>query len=75
MQPKSYQVNGVLVTEAWLKVITYCQKKVPYGDISLRIQDGKPTELLAAKAAVRFDKPWGSPEYPFPEPMTPDISR
>lgn len=61
-------MNDNKVPEAWGRLIAYCGTRLPYGEITLKIVNGIPTELLFAKAAVRFDKPWASPEYPFPEP-------
>lgn len=47
----------VRVSDAWIRLIMFTQRTVPHGDITVRIVNGEPTLLVAAKRRVRFDKP------------------
>lgn len=58
----SQDVNGTRVTDAWLRLIQFCATRLPYGEVKVKIQDGSPTDLLEAKASIRFDKPYPVPE-------------
>ena len=46
----------VRVHESWINLVRYCQTQIPYGDIKIRIVDGRPTELLEERQKVRFDR-------------------
>lgn len=46
----------IRVSRAWLNFITYCQGSFPHGEISVRIVNGQPTELLDKKERTRFDR-------------------
>ena len=46
----------IRIHESWINLVRYCQDQIPFGDIKIRIVNGQPTELLEAKAKVRFDK-------------------
>lgn len=51
------------VTEAWLRLIQFTRDAVPHGEITVKIVGGEPTELLASKRRIRFDKPELTPVY------------
>lgn len=50
----SYKVS---ISPAWLRVIMFCSKTMPYGQINLRIIAGSPTDILLARRTIRADKP------------------
>ena len=45
------------VHEYWINLIQWTQQCFVSGELMLRLVGGQPTELLAAKQNVRFDKP------------------
>ncbi len=47
---------NIRVSMSWLNLITFCQGSLPYGDISVKIVNGQPTELLDKKEKIRFDR-------------------
>jgi len=47
----------IRISESWINFIAYCQEKFPHGDITIRIVNAQPTDLLDQKPRVRFDKP------------------
>ena len=52
-----YKVEPIVpVSNNWLRLITYCRRVIPHGDISIRIANGEPVDLLSEKRKVRFDK-------------------
>ncbi len=50
------EVVEIRITDAWKRLIYYCQNKIPHGVVEFRIVNGSPTELLKAEPKVRFDK-------------------
>ena len=46
----------IRVTESWIRLIRYCQVQFPFGDLTIRIANSQPTELLDKKPKVRFDR-------------------
>ena len=46
----------VKLTDSWKRLILYCHHVLPHGEITLRIVNGEPTELLGEKKKIRFDK-------------------
>ena len=46
------------VSVAWLRLISWCQRNIPHGQICYKIERGEPTELVSehTKRKVRFDK-------------------
>jgi len=53
--PKTY--TKVSVSESWIRLILFVQRTLPHGELTVRIVNGEPTELVASKRRVRFDKP------------------
>lgn len=47
---------NVRVSKAWINLVHYCQTKFPYGDLTIRLVNAQPTELLDKKPKIRFDK-------------------
>jgi len=47
----------ITVSNSWKRFIFFCQNEIPYGDVSVRIVNGEPTDLLECNPKVRFDKP------------------
>jgi len=46
----------VRVHQSWINLVQYCRDQIPYGDITIRIVNGQPTELISSNPKVRFDK-------------------
>ena len=46
----------IRIHESWINLVRYCQDKFPYGDLTIRIVNAQPTDLLDQKPKVRFDK-------------------
>ena len=46
------------VSVAWLRLISWCQRNVPHGQVCYRMEKGEPTELVPqyTRRKVRFDK-------------------
>lgn len=63
---KSYLIPelDLRVSVAWLRLISWCQRNVPHGQICYKIEKGEPTELVSeyTKRKVRFDKDEVLPE-------------
>ena len=55
----------IRIHESWINLVRYCQDKFPYGDITIRIVDAQPTDLLDQKPKMRFDKPATIPKVVF----------
>lgn len=55
----------IRISESWINLINWCQMQAPFSDVEVRIVNGQPTDLLACKPKVRFDKqptiPQGTP--------------
>ena len=49
--------TGEHIHEYWINLIQWCQNYFVKGVIEFRLIGGQPTELLAAKQDIRFDKP------------------
>jgi len=49
---------NITVSVAWLRLITWCARNVPHGQVCYKIERGEPTELVSehTKRKVRFDK-------------------
>ena len=47
---------SVRVTDAWLRMIYYCQTELPHGELAVKIVGGEPTVVVSAKPLIRFDK-------------------
>ena len=52
----SEDVEQIKISDAWIRFIKYCQQRLPYGDIKVRIVNGEPTDLLEEKEKIRFDR-------------------
>lgn len=59
---KDEKITQAKVTEAWLSLIQYVRDVVPYGQITFKVHQGEPMELIEAKPKVRFDKGWNLPK-------------
>ena len=46
----------VRVHESWINLVVYCRDQMPFGDIKIKIVDGRPTTLLEQRPSIRFDK-------------------
>ncbi len=46
----------IRISQSWINLISYCQEKFPYGDLTVRIVNAQPTDLLESRPRVRFDK-------------------
>ncbi len=46
----------IRVSKAWLNFIVYCQSTFPHGEISIKIVNGQPTEMIDKKEKIRFDR-------------------
>mgnify|MGYP001608878481 CR=1 FL=1 len=44
------------VTPAWKRMILYCQKAIPHGEITITISNGEPREAIHTRRKIRFDK-------------------
>jgi len=55
--PKVEQPIVLVITDPWKRLVMLCQTSIPFGDITVRIVNGSPTDLLAYKRRVRFDRP------------------
>jgi len=47
----------VPITDSWKRFILWANANIPHGDITVRIVNGSPTDLLSFKPRVRFDHP------------------
>ena len=47
---------NIKISLAWVNLVHYCQTRIPFGDIRVRIVNANPTELLEEKPKIRFDK-------------------
>ena len=47
----------IRVNDAWKRLIFFCQRSVPHGDVTIRLVNGSPTDLLSLKRKIRFDRP------------------
>ena len=45
------------VTEAWIRLIRFCQSDLPHGEITIKVVNSEPTTLIGFKRSIRFDKP------------------
>ena len=59
--PESPQVE-VRVSQAWIRMIRWCQVNLPNGELKIRIVNAQPTDLLEHKRRIRFDKEETIPE-------------
>ena len=55
----------IRIPESWINLIVYCQDKFPYGDLTIRIVDAQPADLLDQRPKIRFDKPATIPKVVF----------
>lgn len=46
----------VNVSKSWIRLIRFCQTSFPFGDLTIRIVNAQPTELVEKKPKIRFDK-------------------
>jgi len=56
--------TNIMISQAWLNLITHCQDSFPYGDMTVRIVNAQPTELIDEKPKIRFDKKATIPKLP-----------
>ena len=47
----------VPISTSWLRVIMFCSKVMPHGEISLKVVSGSPTNILNARRDIRVDRP------------------
>ena len=46
----------IRITPAWIRFIRFCQVSFPHGDVTIRVVNAQPTDLLEKKPKIRFDK-------------------
>ena len=48
----------IRVSQAWVRVIRFCQTEIPHGQLCIKIANGQPTDLVEehTKRRIRFDK-------------------
>jgi hypothetical protein len=46
----------VSVSKSWIRLIRWTQVNMPFGELTIRIVNAGPTDLISHKAKVRFDK-------------------
>ncbi len=50
-------LKNIKVSDAWRRLIVYCETKLPFGDLTIKIVNGEPTSLVDFKPNIRFDLP------------------
>jgi len=48
----------IRISQAWIRVIRFCQTEIPHGQLCIKIANGQPTDLVEeyTKRRIRFDK-------------------
>ena len=54
---KPENFDNVKVSNAWKRLIFYCQNQLPFGELTLRVVNSEPTALIDFKPNNRFDLP------------------
>ena len=58
---KPGDVVDIRVPRAWLRLLNWIVTNSPDSDISIRIAQGQPAELISVKRRIRFDKDFQPP--------------
>ena len=57
-------LNAVVITKSWRRFIFYCLTVIPHGEVTVKIVNAQPTNLISANPLVRFDKDDPLPQKP-----------
>ena len=50
-------LKSMKVSDAWKRLIRYCETQLPFGELTIKIVNGEPTSLVDFKPNIRFDLP------------------
>ena len=48
--------TDITMTEAWLNFMRFCYEEFPHGEITIKIVNSQPMDVLSYKAKINFGK-------------------